>query len=175
MSVKDYLTFDRFKANAKDSHPELAQKEAATVHSVQGELGNIPQSSWSSIDEALNFPKDKVHKDGESVGIARCVSTVQTTPERLLGWMFHIDTDDSKTKHIKANGTNNEQYPNYVVARVNDHHQITYSCKKLPFPLVARDWLHRGIFTRSTTNLCLFGNSSMKRQKQTCLPTLRRR
>ena len=133
MSVK---TFDRLEANVKDSRPELTQKEAATVHGVQGELGNIYQASWTSIDEDLNFPKDKAQlKDGEGKGIARCVGIVQTTPERLLGWMFHIGSDLNKAKHIKANGPNAEQYPNYVVAQTNDHHHITYSCRKLPFPL----------------------------------------
>ena len=89
-----------------------------------------------------------MYKDGEEVGIGRCVGTVQTMPERLLGWMFHIGSDYDKAKHVKSNGPNKEQYPNYEIARINDHHQITYSCRKLPFPLVARDWLQRGIFTQ---------------------------
>jgi len=50
--------------------------------------------------------------------------------------------------HIKSNGPNAEQYPNVVVARINDHHKITYQCRKMPFPLVARDWIQRGIFTK---------------------------
>jgi len=66
--------------------------------------------------------------------------------------MLHIDSDYDKAKHIKANGPNAMQYPNYEVAQINDHHQIIYSCRKLPSPLVARDWLNRGIFTQINDN-----------------------
>ena len=176
MSVKDKLTFVRFEANVKGSRPELAQKEAFAIQDVQGDLGNIDQALWTSINVDLNFPKEKVHKDGETVGIARSVGTVQTTPERLLGWMFHIDSDYDKETHIKANGPNAMQYPNYVIARINDPHQITYSCRKLPFPLVARDWLLRSIFSQiDDKQFVLVVKFIDEATAQTCPSTLRRR
>jgi len=150
MSVKDHLTFNRLEANVKDSRPELTKKEAVTAHGVQVELGNIDQASWTSINVDLNFPKEKVHKEGETVGIACCIGTVQTTPERLLGWRFHIDSDDNKEKH--TNGPNAEQYPNFEISRFNDHHRITYSCRKLPFPLVARDLLQRAVSEQTSAD-----------------------
>jgi len=40
------------------------------------------------------------------------------------------------------------KFPNFVVASLNPHHQITYSCRKLPPPLSPRDWLHRTIYQK---------------------------
>jgi len=62
--------------------------------------------------------------------------------------MFHVDSDYDKAKHVKSNGPSAELYLNLEIAQINDHHFIYYSCRKLPFPLVARDWLQRGIFTQ---------------------------
>jgi len=121
--------------------------EADTIHKVQEELGNIQQSSWSSISDDLFFPKDKVYKDGEQVGIARCIGTVQTSPERLLGWNFNFELDYRIVAHVKRNGPNASQYPNIVVVRINNHYAIFYCCRKMPFPLVARDFFSRAIFS----------------------------
>jgi len=64
----------------------------------------------------------------------------------MLAWFYHVESDQNMAKHLKSNGPNSDQYPNKEVAKINDHHHIYYSCRKLPFPLVARDWLQRGIF-----------------------------
>ena len=52
------------------------------------------------------------------------------------------------TNHIKRCGSNLDQYPNKIVAKINSHHQTHYHCVKLPFPLKPRDWLNRVIFKR---------------------------
>jgi len=122
--------------------------ENDTLQSVRGELESIDEDAWSSIDDNILFPKDKVHKEGKSVGICSCVGTVQTSPEQVLCSCFSSDSDYDMAKHVKANGNNLEQYPNLIVSRINHHHRITYACRKLPFPLVARDWLQRVIFTQ---------------------------
>jgi len=146
---RDTLWLDGFEAGVKSQqNTTLTQVDAEILSEVQDELGNINQTLWSSIDDDLFFPKDKVHKDGEQIVIGRCVGTVPTSPERLLGWMVNIDSDIDNAKHIKANGPNAEQYPNVLVAKINDHHIIQYSCRNLPFSLVARDWLSRGVFSQ---------------------------
>jgi len=84
---RDKLWLDEFEANVKDSSNTATEAEADILATVQEELGNIPQSSWTSIDDDLFFPKDKAQlADGEGKGIGRCMGTVQTLPERLLGW-----------------------------------------------------------------------------------------
>jgi len=78
---RDTLFLDEFEADMKGGFTDiLNRKEIETLHYVQSELCNIQQSSWTSIDDDLFFPKDKVHKDGETVGIGRCMGTVQTSP-----------------------------------------------------------------------------------------------
>ena len=126
----------------------LAAGEAGIVEDVHNVLGNIPESKWTAMSSDSFFKKDKVYVEGESVGIGRCIGVVQTSPERLLAWYFDVNSDCDKAKHIKNNGPNSDQYPNGEIARISFHHQITYSCQKLPFPLLPRDWLQRGIFTQ---------------------------
>ena len=62
--------------------------------------------------------------------------------------MFDKESDLDRSGHIKSYGKNRDQYPNNVLAKINDHHLIYYACTKLPFPLKPRDWLLRGIFKR---------------------------
>ena len=50
--------------------------------------------------------------------------------------------------HIKRVGSHLDKFPSKVVAKINYHHHISYSCEKLPFPLKPRDWLSRGIYKR---------------------------
>ena len=150
MSDNDTIWLDEFVTEVKQQPPlkhTLTPSEVRVVDSVVDEFGNIGHDAWTNIDDDLFFPKDKVHKDGETVGIVRCVGTVYTSPERLLGWFFHM-SDHDKAIHIKRNGPNAERYPNKEVARINAHHNIYYVCRKLPFPLAARDFLQRGIFAQ---------------------------
>ena len=76
------------------------------------------------------------------------MGTIQSSPERLLGFIFHVGSDQNKAKHIRHHGPNKELYPNFVIDHVNQHHLITYRCITMPFPLVARDFLQRAIFTQ---------------------------
>jgi len=135
------------KTDADGIHPPILDNfESITCKDVEHEFGGIPVDAWTSIDDNTSFPKEKVHREGEQVGIARCIGIVQTTPERLLAWFFTVDLDYDHAKHVKGNGPNADLYPNITVAMLNDHHKIYYSCRKLPFPLVARDWLQRSIY-----------------------------
>ena len=87
---RDTIWLDKFVASLKGGYVDsqaISQMEFETLNEVQNKIGDIPQNSWSSIDDDIFFPKDKTqYQDGEGKGIARCVGTVQTSPERLLGW-----------------------------------------------------------------------------------------
>ena len=83
-------------------------------------------------------------KDG--VGIGTCTGVVQTSPEELTTFMYETDTHQTREAHIAANGPDSSKYPNKTIHVVNDHHHITYSCRKMPPPLKPREWLARGIF-----------------------------
>jgi len=71
---RDTSWFDNFEAAFNSATSILSQTEVDTIHDVQGELGNIAQEAWSPISDDLFPPKDKVHKDGDSVAIGRCVA-----------------------------------------------------------------------------------------------------
>ena len=105
-TTKDREWLDGFVARVRESTPILTQLEVNTIEEIQSELGNIQQSSWTSLDDDLFFPKDKVYKEGEELTIGRCVGTVQTSPERLLGWNFFFESEFRKLNHIKRNGPN---------------------------------------------------------------------
>ena len=139
---------DKFTLQLKASPPVLTPAESVVVDEVRNELGSIPKSDWTPIDYNLFFPKAKVYKEGESVGIGRCVGTVHTSPERLLAWCYNFTSSHRMEKHVKANGPNKWLYPNKEVAKINEHHSIVYRCIKMPFPLAARDWLNRMLYTQ---------------------------
>jgi len=166
MTERDKLWLAEFAAAVIDSPPKLTAEEESVVSAVVDELGH--QSRWVSLDDDIQFPKDKVHKDGDPIVIGRCVGVVQTFPEHLLGWIFHNTSDYDTAKHIKSNGRNTDLYPNIEVARLNPHHQITYQCRKLPFPLSPRDWLQRGIFKQLENDsgiLCVYRPVDEKKEK----------
>jgi len=71
---------------------------------------------------------------------------VQTSPEELTAFMYLTDTHQAREAHIATNGPDSSKYPNKTICVINDHHHITYSCRKLPPPLKPREWLARGIF-----------------------------
>ena len=60
----------------------LNEDEDALISTVKSDLA-IPEEAWTSIDDDLFFPKDKVYKEGDELGIGRCVGTVQTSPEKV--------------------------------------------------------------------------------------------
>ena len=147
----------------------LSQDETTTAHGVK-RLLSIPENQWTRFDDNQRFPKDKVYKEGEQVGIARCIGVVQTSPERLLGWSFNFESDENKAQHIKSNGPNAEQYPNFIASAVNDHHHVTYSCRKFPFPLVARDFLNRVVFTQFNDDTFILAYRPIDASKETVPP-----
>ena len=59
---RDTLHLDQFGVNVKSSSATFTQKEFDTLRDVQSELGDIPQSSWTSIDDDIFFPKDKAQQ-----------------------------------------------------------------------------------------------------------------
>ena len=66
--------------------------------------------------------------------------------------MWNVDSDFDRQKHTKRNGPDHRAYPNHTLLDLNDHHKIYYSCRKMPFPLVARDWLNRVVINKIDDN-----------------------
>jgi len=96
------------------------------------------------IEDNPFFSKVVGFKDG--IGIGTCTGVVQTSPENLLAFMYLNTTHEAREAHIAANGPDSSKYPNKTIHVVNDHHHLTYSCRKLPPPMKPREWLARNIF-----------------------------
>ena len=112
------------------------------------------------IEESLFFPKWVCLKnDGVVIGI--CTGTVHTPPESLLAYMYLTNTHQTREAHVAANGPDSSKYPNKTIRVINDHHQIVYSCRKLPPPLKARDWLTRNILQRVNANTIKYFSTSI--------------
>jgi len=119
--------------------------EKSVFEQVKNEISNSSQV-YEVLDPDLFIPKWKVLS--EKVGIGKCHGVVETSPEELLAWLWHNESNQSKASHVKQNGSDSSKFPNKVVCRINDHSNINYSCRKLGAPLAARDWLTRGIWRK---------------------------
>ena len=78
---------DEFTSNLTSGSysPTLLKDEIEAFAQVEDELA-VEENQWTSIDNDLFFPKDKVHKDGSSVGIGRSIGVLHASPERVLAW-----------------------------------------------------------------------------------------
>ena len=121
--------------------------ELSTYNSVRNEV-STPLLVWDALDKDMMFPK-WVALSESGVAIGKCLGVVQTSPEELLAWMFLFDSNQSMAKHTKENGADKHKYPNKLLSQINDHHIISYSCRKLPPPLAARDWLTRNFWLKA--------------------------
>jgi len=75
--------------------------------------------------------------------------------------MYLTNTHQTREAHVAANGPDSSKYQNKTIRVINDHHQIFYSCRKLPPPLKARDWLTRNLFQRVNANTIKYFSTSI--------------
>ena len=86
MYIKCRLLADKFITKLKsDKYLTLSEDEVEAFNQVENELA-VKEKQWTSIDNDLFFPKEKVYKEGSSVGIGRSIGIVQASPERVLAW-----------------------------------------------------------------------------------------
>jgi hypothetical protein len=86
---------------------------------------------------------------------------VHSSPEELLAYNYLTKTHHARESHIVANGQDSSKYPNNTIRTINDHHQILYSCRKLPPPLKPREWLTRVIFQRVNEDTIKYFSTSI--------------
>ena len=125
--------------------PNLLLPNEQTIHAHIFQTLSTSKDEQVPIDNRPFFPKF-VSSKNDGVVIGSCTGVVQTSPEDLLAYMYLTDTHEARATHIAANGPDSSKYPNKKIHTINDHHHITYSCRKLPPPLNPRDWLTRKIF-----------------------------
>jgi len=146
-SIVDHLKEDELAraviVNSYHSIQTYSHHEEAIITQAEQTLSTSKDKA-EIIDESPFFPKFVSIKDG--IGIGTCTGVVQTSPEELTAFMYDTDTHQAREAHIAANGPDSSKYPNKTIHVVNDHHNITYSCRKIPPPLKPREWLARGIF-----------------------------
>ena len=127
--------------------PNLLLPNEQTIHDNIFQTLSTSKDEQVPIDNRPFFPKF-VSSKNDGVVIGSCTGVVQTSPEDLLAYMYLTDTHEARATHIAANGPDSSKYPNKKIHTINDHHHITYSCRKLPPPLNPRDWLTRNIIQR---------------------------
>ena len=137
------------KTNPRTRINHHSPREEAIMTQIEQNL-STSNDEEVPIDDSPFFPKLVSSKDGIMVGT--CTGVVQTSPEELTAFMYLIDTHQAREAHIAANGPDSSKYPNKTIHVVNDHHNINYSCRKLPPPLKPRDWLTRNIIQRVDAN-----------------------
>ena len=131
------------------SQPPHSPHEISIITQIEQSL-STSKDKEDELDDDLLFPKFVGIKD--SIMIGTCTGVVQTSPEELTAFMYLTDTHQARESHIAANGPDSSKYPNKTIYVVNDHHNINYSCRKLPPPLKPRDWLTRNIMKRVDAN-----------------------
>ena len=72
-----------------------------------------------------------------------CDCVVHTSPEHLLAHVFDTESSHNTLKHFRRSGDDSDKFPRGIVRKINDHHHITHECRKLPFPLIPRDFFNR--------------------------------
>ena len=136
--------------------PNLLLPNEQTIHDHIFQTLSTSKDEQVPIDNRPFFPKF-VSSKNDGVVIGSCTGVVQTSPEDLLAYMYLTDTHEARATHIAANGPDSSKYPNKKIHTINDHHHITYSCRKLPPPLNPREWLARSIFQQvDEDNFILF-------------------
>jgi len=147
VDIVDHLKEDELAraviVNSYHSTQTYSHHEEAIVTQAEQTL-STSKDEEEIIDDNPFFSKVVGFKDG--IGIGTCTGVVQTSPEELTAFMYETDTHQAREAHIAANGPDSSKYPNKTIHVVNDHHNIHYSCRKLPPPLKPREWLARGIF-----------------------------
>ena len=119
--------------------------ESQFIEKIKNKLkSNDSYTSWGVIDDSIFFPRFMLHKDGSASGIAKSTGIIQAPPEEIVGWIKNI-SEETLQNHMKQSGLDLHKYPKKEVSFINDHHHLIYMCRKLPFPLAARDFLTRGI------------------------------
>ena len=141
-SIVDHLKEDELAraviVNSYHSIQTYSHHEEAIITQAEQTLSTSKDKA-EIIDESPFFPKFVSIKDG--IGIGTCTGVVQTSPEELTAFMYLTDTHEARDAHIAANGPDSSKYPNKTIRVINDHHKITYSCRKLPPPMNPREWL----------------------------------
>jgi len=144
---------DSFLSNPTSQLPH-SPHEISTISQIEQSL-STSKGEEDELDDDLLFPKFVGIKD--SIMIGTCTGVVQTSPEDLLAFLYLTNTHEARESHIAANGPDSSKYPNKTIHVINDHHKITYSCRKLPPPLNPREWLARCIFKQvDEDNFILF-------------------
>ena len=60
-------------------------------------------------------------------------------------------------KHKDQNGDDPSAFPSRTEEEFSPHHHIIYSCRKMPFPLSPRDFLHRGVWKKLDEDTFMLG------------------
>ena len=143
-----------FSATSQPLTPDERSTITQTYHTL-----STSKDEEEVLDDSPTFPKKVTIRDG--TGIGTCTGTVHTPPENLLAYMYLTNTHQTREAHVAANGPDSSKYPNKTIRVINDHHQIVYSCRKLPPPLKARDWLTRNILQRVNANTIKYFSTSI--------------
>ena len=131
--------------STKQSH---SPNEISIINQTEQTLST--KNNAEILEDSPFFPKFVNVREGIVIGT--CTGVVQTSPEELTAFIYLTNTHEVREAHIADNGPDSSKYPNKTIRVINDHHKITYACRKLPPPMNPREWLTRNIIQRVDTN-----------------------
>ena len=138
--------------------PVITPNEQFTINQIDQTLSTTKDEEEVLEDNPLFFKKVFFR---EGLVIGTCTGVVHSSPEELLAYNYLTKTHHARESHIVANGQDSSKYPNNTIRTINDHHQILYSCRKLPPPLKTREWLTRVIFQRVNEDTIKYFSTSI--------------
>lgn len=142
---------DKYDGEYSTFEEDFVEKKLALIRNDAG-------NKWIRMnpEEEEANPKFKMF-DGSSIGWGKSEGVVCTNPEDLLAWYFAFDSNQNLVKHEDQNGPDFDKFPSRIEEARSEHNHIIYSCRKMPFPLSPRDFLHRGIWKKIDSDTFLLG------------------
>ena len=135
-------------ANTVLANPQTyTSSESSTIQRLK-RLGHRQQTIADQIDNDLFCPKWAMQEANSKLHTGKSTCVVQTSPEICLAFIWEKDSHQAKDSHAKDNGRDERKYPNKRIKTINEHHQLYYSCRKMPNPIFPRDWLNRGLWQK---------------------------
>jgi len=123
---------------------------------VQKEIDSIDykdDTGWEKLDKDSSvFVKlSKKHNKGESNSWGKATTTIDTTAENVLAWIWDYCSNErlDTVKKLHKN-------PREVIKHITPNHNVLSSIKALPWPMRARQFVSENTWTKQDDDMYVF-------------------